>query len=69
MPATKYLDLYLQMFWWLQKNHDLSSNEQTNRLFAIMTGQVSMQSRALMTKVTYAQLNCRALPIDTKGYY
>lgn len=69
MPATKYIDLYLYMFWWLQKNHDLSSNEQINRLFAIMTGQVSMETRALMSKVTYNQLNHRPLPIDTKGYF
>lgn len=69
MPATKYLDLYIKMFWWLEKNKDASTNELTNKLFGIMTGQVSMESRLSMSRVTYAQLNSRALPIDTKGYF
>lgn len=68
-PATKYLDLYLMMFWWLQKNKELSINDLYNKLFAIMTGHVSCEARAKMTRVTIGSLVSRELPIDTKGFY
>ena len=69
LPATKYIDLYLKMFWWVQKNKDLSSKELTNILFRIMTGYVDNADRAKMSKVTISSLVTRKLPIDTKGYY
>lgn len=68
-PATKYLDLYLKMFWWFQKNKDMNKNDQTTLLFSIMTGCVDAKDRAKMTRITIAELNARSLPIDTKGYY
>lgn len=68
-PATKYLDLYLMMFWWFQKNKDLKNNDLFQKLFDIMTGYVSADTRAKMTRVTIKSLVSRQLPIDTKGYY
>lgn len=68
-PATKYLDLYLMMFWWIEKNKDIGSNALTDKLFAIMTGCVSNDSRAKMHKVTFDNLVSRPLPIDTKGFF
>ncbi len=68
-PATKYLDLYLIMFWWLEKNKDISNLDMVTKLFAIMTGSVSNESRANLKRVTIKELTARPLPIDTKGYY
>lgn len=69
LPATKYIDLYLKMFWWLQKNKDCSTKEMTDKLFRIMTGCVDNSDRAKMSRVTIKGLVTRELPIDTKGYY
>ena len=69
LPATKYLDLYLMMFWWLQKNKDLSQNDLYTLLFGIMTGCVDNSDRSKINKVTTKELVSRSLPIDTKGYY
>ncbi len=68
-PATKYLDLYLTMFWWLQKNKQMSQNEQFEILYKIMTGCVEMSVRAKMTKVTLSMLASRQFSFDTRGYY
>lgn len=68
-PATKYLDLYLMMFWWLQKNKDLNSRDMSQKLFSTMTGKVSISERAKMAKVRIKDLVSRELPIDTKGFY
>lgn len=69
LPATKYIDLYLKMFWWLQKNKDLSSNDLTSILFKLVTGYVDNTARAKMTRTTIKDLVTRELPIDTKGFY
>lgn len=68
-PATKYLDLYLMMFWWLQKNKDLNGTLKCDKLFDTMTGKVDIRERAKMTRVTIKGLVSRELPIDTKGFY
>lgn len=57
------------MFWWLQKNKDLSSKELTNILFKLVTGYVDNADRAKMTRTTIKDLVTKELPIDTKGYY
>ena len=69
LPATKYIDLYLKMFWWLQKNKDCSTKEMTDNLFRIMTGHVDNSVRADMSRVTIRDLVSRKLPIDIKGFY
>ena len=68
-PATKYIDLYLMMFWWLEKNKDISSNDLVSKLYLIMTGYVSSETRKKMKRITVKELCNRKLPIDTKGYY
>lgn len=68
-PATKYLDLYLSMFWWLQKNKDLNGNTLSQKLFDTMTGHIDLNERAKMSKVRICDLVGRELPIDTKGFY
>lgn len=69
LPATKYIDLYLKMFWWLQKNKDLSNNDLTSILFKMVTGYVDNTDKANMTRTTIKELVTRELSIDTKGIY
>ena len=60
LPSTKYLDLNLMLFWWLEKNKDLSTQQQIEELYAYIReykGQV----------ITYEQLKARHLTLDTKG--
>lgn len=68
-PATKYLDLYLMMFWWLQKNKDLSQAQISDLLFHIVTGHVDFCMRANMIPVAICDLVDRPLPIDAKGFF
>lgn len=57
------------MFWWLQKNKDLSSNDLTSILFKLVAGYVDNTDRANMTRITIKDLVIRELPIDTKDFY
>ena len=68
-PATKYLDLYLIMFWWLEKNKDVSQIFLCEQLFKILLGHVDYNVRAKMTAVKQSDLISRPLPIDGMGYY
>lgn len=68
-PATKYLDLYLIMFWWLEKNKDVSQIILFEQLFKILLGHVDYNVRAKMTAVKQKDLISRPLPIDGMGYY
>ena len=68
-PATKYLDLYLMMFWWLEKQKEQSKNELMQRLFHIATGYVDNATRVKMKRITYRGITGRELPIDTKGFF
>ena len=69
LPATKYIDLYLKMFWWLQKNKDCNSSEMTDKLYKIVTGYIENSIHAGLERITLYSLVSRELPIDTKGYY
>jgi len=60
LPSTKYLDLNLMLFWWLEKNKDLSTQQQIEELYAYITG-------CKGKFITYEQLKTRHLTLDTKG--
>ena len=60
LPATKYLDLNMMLFWWLEKNKDISINEKVERLW----GYVKESEKLTLT---YDQLVRRELQLDTKG--
>ena len=60
LPATKYLDLNLLLFWWIEKNGHLTSPQQAEELFSYI------ENRLLCTS-SYQNLQRRALPLDTKG--
>lgn len=60
LPATKYLDLNLLLFWWIQKNGNLPAPQQAEELFKFI------ENRLLCTE-SYQGLQRRALPLDTKN--
>lgn len=60
LPATKYLDLNLLLFWWIEKNGHLTAPQKTEELFSYI------ESNLLCTE-SYKNLQRRALPLDTKG--
>jgi len=60
LPATKYLDLNLLLFWWIEKNGQLTTPEKAEELFSYI------ENRLLCTS-SYQSLQRRALPLDTKG--
>ena len=60
LPSTKYLDLNLMLFWWIEKNKGLGIQQQIEALYAYLAdyrGQF----------ITYEQLKIRPLALDTKG--
>lgn len=60
LPSTKYLDLNLMLFWWLEKNKDLTTQQQIEELYAYIN-----QYKGQF--ITYEQLKARHLTLDTKG--
>lgn len=60
LPATKYLDLSLMLFWWLEKNSDLTAPEQVEKLFSYLSDPIEYYT-------SYESLQNRTLPLDTKG--
>ena len=59
LPATKYLDLGLTFFWWLQKHKDLSTYEKVEELLGYIKDQPYTARVADWRK--------RPLTLDTKG--
>ena len=57
------------MFWWLEKNKDVSQIILCEQPFNILLGRVSYTVRSKMMNVTQAKLSARPLPIDGMGYY
>ena len=59
-PATKYLDLQLILFWWLEKNKNISINDKVDKLYNFMSEQ-------FYDDLTYDRLKNRPLQLDTKN--
>lgn len=59
-PATKYIDLQLILFWWLEKNKDLSINDKVDKLYNFMSEQ-------FYDPFTYEWIKNRPLQLDTKN--
>lgn len=58
-PATKYLDMNLIFFWWLEKNSSLTTTEKVEKLYnLIMTSKVD---------TSYEKITNRPLTLNTKG--
>ena len=60
LPATKYLDINLAFFWWLEKNKDLTAQQKVDELYAYLTGKTTME-------LSYEQLRTKHIGLDTKG--
>jgi len=60
LPSTKYLDLNVILFWWLEKNKGLTTKQQVEELYAYISERGSFS-------ITYDKLKSRSLQLDTKG--
>ena len=59
LPATKYLDLGTDFFWWLEKNKDNSIEEKVDMLYKMVQEDNYTES--------YEDMRHRKLKLDTKG--
>lgn len=57
--ATKYIDLELIFFWWLEKHSNLTTPEKVEKLYNLI-----MQNK---NETTYEELTNRPLTLNTKG--
>lgn len=62
-PATKYLGLQLKLFWWLEVNGTLSTQDKVDKLYDLMTGKTTL------TGTDYESITNRELTINTKGEF
>ena len=67
---TKYLDLTLILFWWLQKNKDRTTNQKVQMLWDIMNDNISdIELREKVNQVSQSNLMHREITLDTKGQF
>lgn len=67
---TKYMDLTLMLFWWLQKYKDRTTQEQVQMLWDIMNDNIpDIETRERVNQVTEEKLKTREITIDTKGTF
>ena len=59
LPATKYLDIGLGFFWWLEKNKDKSTKEKIDLIYQIL--------QEADSSISFDKLKHRKLTLDTKG--
>ena len=62
-PATKYLGLQLKLFWWLEVNGTLGTQDKVDKLYDLMTGKTTL------TGTDYESITNRELTINTKGEF
>ena len=62
-PATKYLGLQLKLFWWLEVNGGLSTQEKVDTLFDMIT------AKSELTGTDYESIANRELTLNTKGCF
>ena len=62
-PATKYLGLQLKLFWWLEANGTLGTQEKVDKLYDIIA------SKTNVTGADYTSITNRELTINTKGCF
>lgn len=66
---TKYMDLTLILFWWLQKNKGLTTQEKVRKLWDIMTGNITTEDRTKVNQTRQTDLMDREITMDTKGQF
>ena len=57
--ATKYLDLGIIFFWWLEKNSDLTTQEKVEKLYKEVS--------PVIGNTEYEDIPNRELSLNTKG--
>lgn len=62
-PATKYLGLQLKLFWWLEVNGTLSTQDKVDKLYDMMA------ERSNITGTDYESITNRELTLNTKGLF
>lgn len=62
LPSTKYLDLNVMLFWWLEKNKGLSTKQKVEKLYSYITEYKAAE-------LTYDMLKNRTVHLDTKGTF
>lgn len=62
IPATKYLGISLMLFYWLEKNGELTTMEQVDELFDIVAGNNGLE------QITKEDIQTKELDINTKGF-
>lgn len=60
LPATKYLDCDIMLFWWLEKNKDLTTKQMVDELYSLICNRIN-------DPITYKELKRKKLGLDTKG--
>lgn len=60
LPATKYLEYDIMLFWWLEKNKDLTTKQLVEELYALICNLIK-------DPITYQELKNRKMDLDTKG--
>ena len=60
LPATKYLDCDIMLFWWLEKNKDLTTKQMVDELYSLVYNRIN-------DPITYKELKSKKLGLDTKG--
>lgn len=67
---TKYLDLTLMLFWWLQRYKDKTTNQKVQMIWDIMNDNISeIELREKVNQVTQDEIKSREITIDTKGTF
>lgn len=62
LPATKYLDCDIMLFWWLEKNKDLTTKQMVDELYSLICDRIN-------DPITYKELKSKKLGLDTKGHH
>ena len=66
---TKYMDLTLMLFWWLQMNKGLTTQEKVKKLWDIMTDNIPDEDKAKVNQTRQVDLMNREITMDTKGQF
>ena len=63
LPATKYLDCDIMLFWWLEKNGQLSSADKVDKLYELISDEINISG------TDYKSITSRELTLNTKGIF
>ena len=67
---TKYMDLTLMLFWWLQRYKNYTTQQQVQMLWDIMNDNISdIELREKVNQVSQSNLMHREITLDTKGQF